>query len=280
MIKVKGTIYKDTFSKGIRNGKQRRENRWCAEVILKNGRKVRYRSVNRQDCCLWLIGKQYPNGDIREVPGMSGYYMDVRSGDLIGIRTGFPCIIKKFSDGYHQPKYYVRPDGHSVSVMCYRLQWAVMHHVNYSDIPEDFFISKNKKGELIVEERFDNLSKRKKNMMVELKPNRGDYLHERLEEILMLIGIEEDGNTCELNNYIEHLRPEMVTRFCRSKGERKDKANLIFDNASERVVIKLKDPENRATSIGQELYREMGKVYAERRRSVRFCDNIHQDKWI
>ena len=48
-----GTLYHDHYSKGVRNGKRRYHNRWCAEIMIE-GERYRYRNRDQQQCLNWL----------------------------------------------------------------------------------------------------------------------------------------------------------------------------------------------------------------------------------
>lgn len=82
-IRTYGTIYHDTASNGIKNGKRIFKNCYRAEITI-SGQRYRHRSKDRKDCEEWL--KALRRGDILPTDNKADWYrMEQRKDDNIRI---------------------------------------------------------------------------------------------------------------------------------------------------------------------------------------------------
>lgn len=299
-----GTIYRETASHGIRNGKTRYETRWVAEIqvdgVRRRKRATRYVdalrwlndreaerrkpampstktgcpvSKNRTDAAvksyLYRLHQRLKKGELVEVDGASHYLIDRKTLRCYSL---FNASQVSNVGSRENPVYQMTADdGQRISVSASRVVWAAEHGVPLSKIPSDYTFIRQADG-TIHADKILNYANRQRLAMRAL--GRLEFLDRKIHELRLLRECYATGDNTEAMQYIMRHREDICRMFIRRTKATRPVADELLMAASIRIDDNMQRPENVYTNITDNVVGVMQDIYSERKRERMYNDNF------
>jgi len=192
---------------------------------------------------------------MEKIIGFPDYRIDIKEGV---IESSFG--IRRKVDG--KRSFSMKRDGVHRRVKWNRLCYAVQHHVDYYDIPSQYYVCEN--GTIREDMCFYAHEARK-----ERAKHRIEVIDRKMHELEIMRRCYVSGDVSEVTLYIEQVKDRAVGRFCRAFGRSRESGEHYYAAATLRLLARIESSSHAVTAIENGLYGLMSKELRRQKLSVK-----------
>lgn len=251
----KGTIYKETYSKGIKNGHQVKCNRWCVEFTVNGTRyrkrfqhycqAARYRQEQRdglkRDVRKERILRMVESGTLQPIKGLEDYCVDARRRRVYSLKRNTRLTPHMICDSEY---VNLRINRQPRIVSINRILMAIKYDIPLTSIPS-YLCAVCENGNLTVKRMNEHLIESREKWRTNYRTH---AINRLADEVSIIQRYYQTGNDSELIVYIETNREYMKLAYKRKYSVRVGLDDLI-DAAVYNYLKRIKKPSSIITNI-------------------------------